>query len=170
MQCAPTLRASCLLAPLCCCGLPNQHPIPCLTLPCPAEYLGSKSTFPGGAMGGHQGRALRPGDMLFLAPADTARYGGAGRQAVQWQASWLGVCQLATKAASSKSGGGAFAAPPSHNSQPTLVSPPIPPTRPTPTPSPLAAPQPGDWRGGAACLAPVLLQRRQRLDRGRAAG
>lgn len=28
------------------------------------EYLGSKSTFPGGSMGGHQGRALRAGDML----------------------------------------------------------------------------------------------------------
>lgn len=37
------------------------------------EYLGSKATFPGGTMGGHQGRALRPGDMLFLAPADLAR-------------------------------------------------------------------------------------------------
>ena len=30
------------------------------------DYLGSKSTFPGGAMGGHQGRALRVGDMLPL--------------------------------------------------------------------------------------------------------
>ena len=28
------------------------------------SYLGSKSTFPGGCMGGHQGRALRAGDML----------------------------------------------------------------------------------------------------------
>ena len=28
------------------------------------DYLGSKSTFPGGQMGGHQGRALRAGDML----------------------------------------------------------------------------------------------------------
>ncbi|KAL4418864.1 hypothetical protein ABPG77_002620, partial [Micractinium sp. CCAP 211/92] len=37
------------------------------------EYLGSKSTFPGGAMGGHQGRALRPGDLLFLEPADLSR-------------------------------------------------------------------------------------------------
>ncbi len=32
------------------------------------DYLGSKSTFPGGCMGGHQGRALRTGDMLFLLP------------------------------------------------------------------------------------------------------
>lgn len=32
------------------------------------DYLGSKSTFPGGNMGGHQGRALRTGDMLFLLP------------------------------------------------------------------------------------------------------
>ena len=30
------------------------------------DYLGSKATFPGGNMGGHQGRALRAGDMLFL--------------------------------------------------------------------------------------------------------
>lgn len=34
------------------------------------DYLGSKSTFPGGAMGGHQGRALRPGDMLPLGHAE----------------------------------------------------------------------------------------------------
>lgn len=33
------------------------------------DYLGSKSTFPGGSLGGHQGRALRMGDMLFLLPA-----------------------------------------------------------------------------------------------------
>jgi urea carboxylase len=33
------------------------------------DYLGSKATFPGGAMGGHQGRALRAGDMLPLADA-----------------------------------------------------------------------------------------------------
>jgi urea carboxylase len=30
------------------------------------RYLGSRATFPGGALGGHQGRALRPGDMLPL--------------------------------------------------------------------------------------------------------
>lgn len=42
------------------------------------DYLGSKSTFPGGAMGGHQGRALRPGDMLFLAPAGERFTTGSG--------------------------------------------------------------------------------------------
>lgn len=41
------------------------------------DYLGSKSTFPGGAMGGHQGRALRPGDMLPLGHAGGHLSGGA---------------------------------------------------------------------------------------------
>lgn len=40
------------------------------------DYLGSKSTFPGGAMGGHQGRALRTGDMLFLLPTGEEGEGG----------------------------------------------------------------------------------------------
>ena len=35
------------------------------------EYLGSKSTFPGGVMGGHQGRPLRPGDMVPLGATGT---------------------------------------------------------------------------------------------------
>lgn len=40
-------------------------------------YLGSKSTFPGGALGGHQGRALRAGDMLQMAGATAAPTAGA---------------------------------------------------------------------------------------------
>jgi allophanate hydrolase subunit 2 len=39
------------------------------------DYLGSKSTFPGGNMGGHQGRALRVGDLLPLIPAGEAAAG-----------------------------------------------------------------------------------------------
>lgn len=35
-------------------------------------YLGSKSTFPGGNLGGHQGRALRAGDMLPFEPTGTS--------------------------------------------------------------------------------------------------
>lgn len=34
-------------------------------------YLGSRSTFPGGGMGGHQGRALKAGDLLPLGQAST---------------------------------------------------------------------------------------------------
>ncbi|PSC69627.1 urea carboxylase [Micractinium conductrix] len=52
------------------------------------EYLGSKSTFPGGAMGGHQGRALRPGDMLFLAPADTASLAIGAEVPLAWRPSF----------------------------------------------------------------------------------
>lgn len=48
------------------------------------DYLGSKSTFPGGAMGGHQGRALRPGDMLFLGHAGEIARGGAELGAMAW--------------------------------------------------------------------------------------
>jgi urea carboxylase len=35
-------------------------------------YLGSRSTFPGGKLGGHQGRALRVGDMIPLAELDSS--------------------------------------------------------------------------------------------------
>jgi urea carboxylase len=41
------------------------------------EYLGSRSTFPGGKMGGHQGRALVAGDMLPLAPMVSLPAAGA---------------------------------------------------------------------------------------------
>lgn len=41
------------------------------------EYLGSKSTFPGAVMGGHQGRALRAGDMLPMGLTKTPAAVGA---------------------------------------------------------------------------------------------
>ncbi|KAI8107592.1 hypothetical protein M9435_002620 [Picochlorum sp. BPE23] len=34
------------------------------------KYLGSRSTFPGGCFGGHQGRALRAGDIIPLTPSN----------------------------------------------------------------------------------------------------
>jgi hypothetical protein len=43
------------------------------------DYLGSKSTFPGGTMGGHQGRPLRVGDMVPLGAAGGGLHGGGRR-------------------------------------------------------------------------------------------
>lgn len=40
-------------------------------------YLGSRSTFPSGKLGGYQGRYLRPGDSLPVGPAPTGAGAGA---------------------------------------------------------------------------------------------
>lgn len=53
------------------------------------EYLGSKSTFPGGNMGGHQGRALRPGDMLFMVPAQLDRLAVGASVPPTWRPQFL---------------------------------------------------------------------------------
>jgi urea carboxylase len=53
------------------------------------SYLGSKSTFPGGKMGGHQGRALRPGDMLFLGHSDLSQLALGASVPPAWRPQFL---------------------------------------------------------------------------------
>ncbi|KAI3425770.1 hypothetical protein D9Q98_007745 [Chlorella vulgaris] len=49
------------------------------------DYLGSKSTFPGGVMGGHQGRALRPGDLLPMGAADLSSLAVGASVPLDWR-------------------------------------------------------------------------------------
>ena len=109
-------------------------------------YLGSRATFPGGALGGHQGRALRAGDLVPLMPAAPAPAPGAAVPPA-WRPAFGAPAPAAAPS-------GAWACSPAPRPTPTTSPPPTlqrsspPPTASTTTPTGWAS----AWRAPSPSL------------------